>query len=65
MHVDAGSVAMTASETGGEVGVFGGSFPFKDGLVPSNPHIFFKNISSITDNTGNLPVQIKVRAENY
>ncbi len=65
MHLLAGSAALTAGENGTEVGVYGGLFPFKEGGVPSNPHIFQKAISASTNVNGQLPVQIKVRAEDY
>lgn len=65
MQLLAGSAALTAGENGTEVGVFGGLFPFKKGGVPSNPHIYQKVISASTNINGQLPVQIKVRAEDY
>lgn len=65
MHLLPGSPALTAGENGTEVGVYGGLFPFKEGAVPGNPHIFQKNISASTNANGELPVQIKVRAEHY
>lgn len=65
MHLLPTSAAMTAGENGTEVGVYGGLFPFKEGGVPSNPHIYQKTISASTDVNGQLPVQIKARAEDY
>lgn len=65
MHLVAGSPALTAGENGTQAGVYGGLFPFKEGSVPGNPHIFQKSIGASTDANGQLPVQIKVRAENY
>ncbi|MBK7762088.1 MAG: hypothetical protein IPI46_01790 [Bacteroidetes bacterium] len=65
MHLLPSSVAMTAGENGTQLGVYGGLFPFKEGGVPSNPHIYFKNISPSTNASGQLPVQIKVRAEDH
>ena len=65
MHLVATSPALSAGENGTQAGVYGGLFPFKEGLVPSNPHIFQKNISASTDANGLLPIQIKARAENY
>jgi hypothetical protein len=59
------SAALTAGENGTQVGVYGGLFPMKLGNVPSNPHIYQKTISAATNTNGQLPVQIKVRAENY
>ena len=63
-HIKLTSPAYTGSENGTEIGIYGGSTPWKEGAIPSNPHIFFKNISSATDGSGNLPVQIKVSAQN-
>lgn len=45
-------------------GIFGGSDPWKMGAVPSNPHIYFKQIPQYTNTNGQLPVNIKVRSEN-
>ncbi|QLH46049.1 MAG: hypothetical protein HWD58_10710 [Bacteroidota bacterium] len=45
-------------------GLYGGSTPWKPGMVPGNPHIYFKQISSNTNQNGELPVLIKVRTEN-
>lgn len=45
-------------------GIYGGTYPWKEGMVPSNPHIFFKNISDVTNSNGNLPINVKVKAQN-
>jgi hypothetical protein len=65
MKLVANSPALTAGENGTQVGVYGGLFPYKAGAVPSTPHIFQSNISASTNASGQLPVQIKVRAEDY
>jgi hypothetical protein len=49
---------------GNEVGVFGGFFPFKEGMLPVNPHIQYKNIAPQTNNNGELQIEIKVNAQN-
>ncbi|PKP20919.1 MAG: hypothetical protein CVU04_02895 [Bacteroidetes bacterium HGW-Bacteroidetes-20] len=49
---------------GTQVGIYGGSFPFKPGGVPSNPHISFKNIASQTNSSGELQIEIHVSAQN-
>jgi hypothetical protein len=46
------------------IGIYGGSIPWVDGVIPSNPHIYFKNIGNSTDANGNLPVVIKVSSHN-
>lgn len=65
LHLAAGSIALTAGENGSQLGMYGGLFPFKEGGVPSNPHIYQKSISPSTNSNGQLPVQVKVRAEDY
>lgn len=45
------------------LGIYGGAIPYKEGAVPSNPHIYFKSIDGVTNTNGELQVQIKVRAE--
>ena len=47
-----------------DIGIYGGSIPWVDGAIPSNPHIYFKNISNATNPNGELPAQIKVRIGN-
>lgn len=47
-----------------EIGVYGGYYPYKEGAVPSNPHISLKTISPATDAQGKLNVLIKVAAQD-
>lgn len=49
---------------GSQVGIYGGTFPYKEGAVPLNPHIQIKNISPTTDTNGDLQIQIQVEAQN-
>lgn len=62
-HIKATSPAHNGGDNGADMGIYGGSTPWKEGAIPSNPHIFFKNIANATDGSGNLPVQIKVSAQ--
>lgn len=47
-----------------QIGIYGGSAPWKEGAVPKIPHIIMKNIASQTDSNGLLNIQIKVGAQN-
>jgi hypothetical protein len=47
-----------------QVGIYGGSFPYKEGAVPMNPHIQVKNIAPTTDANSELQIQIQVKAQN-
>lgn len=46
------------------IGVYAGTFPFKDGLMPAQPHIYEKNIAPTINSEGKLEVEVKVRAQN-
>jgi len=48
---------------GSQVGIYGGTFPYKEGAVPLNPHIQLKNIAPTTDASGDLQIQIQVEAQ--
>lgn len=49
---------------GSQVGIYGGTFPYKEGAVPLNPHIQLKNIAPTTNANGVLQIQIQVGAQN-
>jgi len=46
------------------VGVYGGTVPMKDGLLPTNPHIIQQTIAPNTDTSGKLNINIKVDAQD-
>jgi hypothetical protein len=47
-----------------QVGIYGGVFPYKAGAVPVNPHISAKVISGTTNSNGELPIEIKINAQD-
>jgi len=59
------SIGRNGGSDGTDIGIYGGPFPWKDGSIPFHPHIQQKVISPITDSLGRLPIQIRVRAQNY
>ncbi len=48
---------------GTQVGIYGGLFPYKEEAIPSNPHIESKTIAPQTNATGELNIQIVVKAQ--
>jgi hypothetical protein len=48
-----------------EVGIYGGSNPYKEGAIPFNPHISSKVIGNSTNPSGQLPVSIQVNAQSH
>ncbi|MBL7733297.1 MAG: hypothetical protein JNM88_19170 [Chitinophagaceae bacterium] len=63
-HLRPNSPYLTAGSGGTEIGIYGGNAPYKEGAVPGNPHIYFKQVSTQTNVNGQLPVQFKVRTNN-
>lgn len=63
-HLQDGSPYLTAGDDGGQIGIYGGPSPYIEGAVPTNPHIYFKQVPPQTNTNGQLPVQIKVRTNN-
>lgn len=49
---------------GTDLGIHGTAIPWKDGGLPFNPHIATKTIGSLLRPTGNLPINIKVTAQD-
>jgi hypothetical protein len=45
------------------IGLYGGSFPWKDGSMPFNPWIKAFNAAAQTDNTGRLRVQAEIKSQ--
>lgn len=63
-QLQATSVGKNGGTDGTDVGIYGGSSPWKEGSIPFNPHIQLKNISGSTTPNGNLQINIKVAAQN-
>jgi hypothetical protein len=64
-HLKNGCLGINAGTDGQDMGVYGGVFPWKDGSVPHNPHVIFKNFSGYTDPNGDLQINIKVKAQDH
>ncbi len=63
-HLRINSPLLTSGINGTQIGIYGGTLPYIDGAVPSNPHIFFKQIAPQTNTDGKLNVRVKVRTTN-
>lgn len=49
---------------GTEVGLFGSTTPFKEQMIPENPHISVKNIQTSTNAAGELQIELKAEAQS-
>ncbi len=62
-HLAPNSPYKNAGTDGTDIGIYGGTFPWKEGSIPYNPHIQKNSVSGTTDANGNLKVKIKVEAQ--
>ena len=62
-HLKAASAGKNAANDGRDVGIYGTAFPFKESRLPSIPYFSVKAISPETDASGNLPVNLKIEAQ--
>ncbi len=62
-HLAVGSPAIGAGLDGTDIGIYGGTDPFKEGGLPSNPHIRAVNIGTETTN-GILSVEISAISQD-
>ena len=64
-HLVPASPGKNAGTDGTDLGIYGGSQPFKDGALPVNPHISYKSVAGSTNSGGMLQVHFKVAAQNH
>jgi hypothetical protein len=62
-HLQDPATYLGADDPATQVGIYGGAFPFKTASVPITPHISKQNISSSTNNSGQLQINITVNAQ--
>lgn len=63
-HVKSTSACHNSGTDGTDRGIYGGTSPWVEGSVPSNPHIYFKHVAEETNASGQLQIQFKVRTGN-
>jgi len=64
-HLQAGAGLPTyPGDDGYETGIYGGFYPWKNFSIPVNPHVSSKTISSTSDTSGNIQVDINVHAQD-
>lgn len=59
-----GCAGINGGTDGTDVGIYGGTFVWKDGMIPSNPHMSFKSIPDASNADGTLDVNIIVKAQD-
>ncbi len=63
-HLKAGCKGIGLGTDSKDVGIYGSTSPFKDGGIPFNPHYQSVIISSATNSSGLLNINIAVKAQN-
>jgi hypothetical protein len=62
-HLNPACTGINAATDGTDIGLYGTTNPYKEGAVPFNPHIIQSNVSTSTNASGEVNVQIKVSAQ--
>jgi hypothetical protein len=65
LHLVPLSPGENAGTDGTDIGLYGTSFPYKNGAVPANPHISTKVIAPQANSQGELNINITVGAQEY
>ena len=64
-YIKSTSACHNSGTDGTDRGIYGSvNFSWKDGSIPSNPHIYFKNVAATTNTDGKLMIHFKVRTNN-
>ncbi len=64
-HLKTDSPGRNAGTDGSDIGIYGGTYPWKEGSIPANPHFQRIQIGTKTDINGNLNVKIKIAAQDH
>jgi hypothetical protein len=63
-HLKSTCPGKNAGTDGTDIGIYGGSYPWKEGAIPNNPHFQSVKIAPKTDANGSLNVNIQVKAQD-
>lgn len=63
LHLVPASVGVGAGNDGRDIGLYGSSSPYKEGLAPYSPHYQAAQIGGATNGLGELPVNIRMAAQ--
>lgn len=63
-HLKINSIGKNAGTDGTDIGIYGGLYPWKDGSIPSNPHISLLKVDTKTNANGILNATFQVTPQN-
>ncbi len=63
-HLKTSCVGVNAGTDGTDVGIYGTNVPYKEGVLPLNPHIYYQKIDAVTKPDGSLHIEIGVRVQD-
>lgn len=63
-HLIVGCPGINAGTDGTDLGIYGTAQPTKSGWIPSNPHVYFKNVSNQNNSGGILNATFKVKPQS-
>lgn len=65
LHMAPGSPGISYGNDGNDVGIYGSSSPYKVGAIPFNPHYKQAVVAPATNSNGELPVNLRVAAQQH
>ena len=65
LHMAPGSPGINYGNDGNDIGIYGSSSPYKVGAIPFNPHFKQAVIAPATNSNGELPVNLRVGAQQH
>ncbi|MGB0862477.1 MAG: hypothetical protein ACPG19_00210 [Saprospiraceae bacterium] len=63
-HLPSGSLGINAATDNTNIGIYGGSAPFKESMMPLQPYIKNKVINGTTDPAGNVQITFEVEGQD-
>lgn len=63
-HLKSSYAAATTGTDGKQLGIYGGTAPYKDGAIPPNPHVRSRYVAPQTDANGKLHIEFNVSNNN-
>lgn len=65
LHMGPDSPGVNFGSDGNDIGIYGSSSPYKAGAIPFNPHYSQAIIAPATNSNGELPVNLRVGAQQH
>ncbi|HNW71202.1 MAG TPA: hypothetical protein PKI01_12410, partial [Bacteroidales bacterium] len=63
-HLQPGCLGIAAGTDGTDLGIYGGSTPWKENSIPASPNVYIKSVDTRNNPNGQIDVMYKVKAQS-